>query len=82
MFSDTKEIQKKYIKRDDDPSFIVMTIDPGAGASETAIISGYFIHEKHNTDCFTAVVSHTLSKKKGKNNFLDYWDRCQQMHRR
>jgi hypothetical protein len=34
-----------------------MTIDPNAGgSSETAIISGYFIHEAHNSNCFTGVV--------------------------
>jgi hypothetical protein len=39
------------------PSFIVMTIDPGAGGnSETAIASGYFLNEPQNRTCFTGVI--------------------------
>lgn len=56
VFSDDRIIANKHSKLDN-PSFIVMAIDPNAGGdSETAIVSGYFMHERHNTNCFTGVV--------------------------
>jgi len=53
---DEKAMQSTSLRLDD-PTFIVMTVDPNAGGdSETAIVSGYFIPEPHTSTCFTAVV--------------------------
>lgn len=65
VFSDDFNIALKYTNTEE-PGFIIMTIDPGAGKSETAIISGYFIKEAHNVSIYTAVVCYFVSNYRKK----------------
>ncbi len=56
VFSKDPAIMSKFTVRHD-PSMIIMAVDPNAGGdSETAIVSGYFIHERNNATTFTGVI--------------------------
>jgi hypothetical protein len=55
IFSEDVALHSKYYKTED-PLFLVMAIDPGAGHSETAIVSGYFVNERTGANNYTGVV--------------------------
>jgi len=56
VFSEDLKVASQFLTTEN-PTFILVAIDPNyGGQSETAIVSGYFIVERHNTETFTGVV--------------------------